>query len=123
MMLSLGEVEQAKVSLWSSSYKSDYTVSQEPFVQLPKIHYLVSYKVISYNIKTIKTCRWTNKHSKYIFPRKAHTTPPSTPPTPQKNNEHISNLKRNLLNIQVDINAQLLYIRLKLNFNTCSCGI
>ena len=73
MMSSSGEVEQAKVSLWSSSYKSDYAVSQEPFVQLPKIRYLVSYKVISYNIKTIKTCRGTKKHSKYAFLRKAHT--------------------------------------------------
>ena len=38
MTSSLGEVEQAKVSLLSSSYKMDYTVSQELFVQLPKIH-------------------------------------------------------------------------------------
>ena len=37
------------------------------------------------------------------------------------NNEHIYNLKRNLLNIQVDINTQLLYIRLKLTLNTCRC--
>ena len=120
MMSSSGEVEQAKVSLWPSFYKSDYTVSQEPFVQLPKIRYLVSYKVISYNIKTLKTCRWTNKHSKYVFPRKAHTNPPSPPP-PQKNNEHIFNLERNLQIIQVDINTQLLYIRLKLTLNTCRC--
>ena len=28
-----------------------------------------------------------------------------------------------MLNIQVDINTELLYIRLKLTFNTCSCGI
>ena len=71
MTSSLGEVEQAKVGLWSSSYKIDY--AQEPFVQLPKIYYLVSYKVISFNIKTIKTCRGTKKHSEYAFPRKAHT--------------------------------------------------
>ena len=70
MMSSLGEVEQAKISFWSSSYKIDYTVSQEPFVQLPKDHYLVSYKVISYDIKT---CGGTKKHSKYVFHRKAHT--------------------------------------------------
>ena len=118
MMSSLGEVEQAKISFWSSSYKIDYTVSQEPFVQLPKIHYLVSYNVISYNIKTIKRHRGTNKHFKYAFPRKAHTKT-----NKKNNNEHIYNLKRNLLNIQVDINTQLLYVRLKLNFNTCSCGI
>ena len=50
---------------------------------------------------------------------------PEKPIPKQKNNnnEHIYNLKRNLLNIQVDINTQLLYVRLKLNFNTCSCGI
>ena len=36
MTSSLGEVEQVKVSLLSSSYKIDYTVSQEPFLQLPK---------------------------------------------------------------------------------------
>ena len=50
---------------------------------------------------------------------------PEKPIPKQKNNnnEHIYNLKRNLLNIQVDINTQLLYIRLKLNFNTCSCSI
>ena len=40
MTSSLGEVEQIKI---------DNAV--EPFVQLLKIHYLVSYKVISYNIK------------------------------------------------------------------------
>ena len=39
------------------------------------------------------------------------------------NNEHIYKLKRNLLNIQVDISTQLLHIRLKLNFDTCSCSI
>ena len=39
------------------------------------------------------------------------------------NNKHIYNQKRNLLNIQVDIITQPLYIRLNLNFNTCSCGI
>ena len=70
MTSSLGEVEQAKVSLWVNSCKIDNTVSQEPFVQLLKIHYLVSYKVISYYIKT---CRGTRKHSKYAFPKKAHT--------------------------------------------------
>ena len=70
MTSSLGEVEQTKVSLWSNSYKIDNTVSQEPFLQLLKIHYLVSYKVISYNIKT---CRGTKKHSKYAFPRKIYT--------------------------------------------------
>ena len=53
-----------------NSYKIDNTVSQEPFLQLLKIHYLVSYKVISYNIKT---CRGTKKHSKYAFPRKIYT--------------------------------------------------
>ena len=50
---------------------------------------------------------------------------PEKPIPKQKNNnnEHIYNLKRNLLNIQVDINTQLLYTRLKLTFNTCSCDI
>ena len=38
----LGEVEQTNI---------DNAV--KPFVQLLKIHYLVSYKVISYNIKTV----------------------------------------------------------------------
>ena len=57
MTSSLGEVEQTKVSLWSNSYKIDNTLSQEPFLQLLKIHYLVSYKVISCNTKT---CRGTN---------------------------------------------------------------
>ena len=70
MTSSLGEIEQTKVSLWLNSSKIGNTVSQEPFVQLLKIHYLVSYKVISYNIKT---CRGTKKHSKYALPREAHT--------------------------------------------------
>ena len=70
MTSSLGEVERGKVSLWSNSYKIENTVSQEPFVELLKIHYLVSYKVISYNIKT---SRGTNKHSTYAFPKKAHS--------------------------------------------------
>ena len=51
MMSSLVEVEQTKASLWPNSYQIDNSVSQEPFVQLLKIHYLVSYKVICYNIK------------------------------------------------------------------------
>ena len=63
----------------------------------------------------METCRGTKKHSTFAFSRKAHTK--------TSNNEHNYNLKGNLLNIQVDINTQLLYIRLKLNFNTCSCGI
>ena len=66
----------------------------------------------------MKTCRGTKKHSKYAFSRKAHTKT-----NINNNDEHIYNLKGNLLNIQVDINTQLLYMRLKLNFNTCSCGI
>ena len=37
MTSSLGEVEHVKVSLLSSSYEIDYTVSQEPFLQLPEI--------------------------------------------------------------------------------------
>ena len=41
----------------------------------------------------------------------------------KNNNEHIYNLKRNLINIQVEINAQLLYVRLKLILNTCRYGI
>ena len=75
MTSSLGEVEQTKVSLWLNSCKIDNTVSQEPFVQLLKIHCLVSYKVISYKIKT---CRGTKKHSKYVFPRKVHTKTTTT---------------------------------------------
>ena len=70
MMSSLVEVEQTKASLWPNSYQIVNSVSQEPFIQSLKIHYLVSYKVIYYNIKT---CRGTKKHSKYAFPRKAHT--------------------------------------------------
>ena len=45
------------------------------------------------------------------FPQK---TPYQNKQKKQNNNEHIYNLKRNLLNIQVDINTRLLYIRLKL---------
>ena len=47
----------------------------------------------------------------------------SIPKEKTKNNKYSFNLKRNLVNIQVDINTQLLYIRLKVNVNTCSCGI
>ena len=115
MTSSLGEVDQTKVSLWPNSYKIDNTVSQEQFIQLLKIHYLVSYKVIFYNIKT---CRGTKWHSKHALTQKSpHQNKKSN------NNEHIYNLKRNLLNIQVNINMQLLYIRSKLNFNICSCAI
>ena len=45
------------------------------------------------------------------------------PKQKENNHEHIHNLKKNMLNIQVDVNTQLLYIRLKLTFNTCSYGI
>ena len=47
----------------------------------------------------------------------------SIPKEKTKNNKYSFNLKRNLVNNQVDINTQLLYIRLKVNVNTCSCGI
>ena len=114
MTSSLGEVEQTKVSLWSNSYKIDNTISQEPFVQLLKIHYLVSYKVISYNIKTVGGLK---RIQNMLSPEKL------IPKQRNHNNEHIYNLKRNVLNIQVDVNTELLYIRLKLTFNTCSCGI
>ena len=99
----LGEVEQTNI---------DNAV--KPFVQLLKIHYLVSYKVISYNIKTVgglKSIQNMLSPEKLIPKQRNH------------NNEHIYNLKRNVLNIQVDVNTELLYIRLKLTFNTCSCGI
>ena len=58
MMSSLVEVEQTKASLWPNSYQIVNSVSQEPFIQSLKIHYLVSYKVIYYNIKT---CKGTKK--------------------------------------------------------------
>ena len=80
----------------NKGWKIDNTVSQESFVQLLKIQYLVSHKVISYNIKTYSG---TKKHSKYAFPRKAHTKTKQS-----NNNEHIYNPERNLLNIQIDVN-------------------
>ena len=99
----LGEVEQTNI---------DNAV--KPFVQLLKIHYLVSYKVISYNIKTVGGLK---RIQNMLSPEKL------IPKQRNHNNEHIYNLKRNVLNIQVDVNTELLYIRLKLTFNTCSCGI
>ena len=67
----------------------DYTVSPEPFVQLPKIHYLLSYEVFSYNIKAIKTCRGTKKHPKHALPRKTHAKTTTKKPEKKHQRAHL----------------------------------
>ena len=62
----------------------DYTVSPEPFVQLPKIHYL-----LSYNIKAIKTCRGTKKHPKHALPRKVHAKTTTKKPEKKHQRAHL----------------------------------
>ena len=107
MTSSLEGVEQQKLVYWQTSIKLTILYLKNDLFNCSKstTWFLIKWFLIK---KAFHIC----------FPQKS--------PYQNKknnNNEHIYKLKRKLLNIQVDINTQLMYIRLKLTFNTCSCGI